>query len=128
MYPKEYRYTETHEWIRVDGQTGTVGITRHAADQLGDVTYVEPPQLDATVKQGDEAGAVESIKAASDIYAPVSGRIAAVNDALADAPELVNNDPHGDGWFFQIKLSNAAELSNLMDAETYEVFLAKEGK
>jgi glycine cleavage system H protein len=118
--PNELKYASSHEWARLeeDGSV-TVGITDHAQQALGDVVYVEHPEVGQTVSAGSEAGVVESVKAASDIYAPVSGTIAAVNDALEDAPETVNQDPYGDGWFFRIEPDDAGELDDLLDAEAY---------
>lgn len=118
--PSELKYVASHEWIRVEGDgTVVIGITDHAQDLLGDVVFVELPEVGAEVATGDESGVVESVKAASDIYAPVSGEVVAVNEELEDAPELVNSDPYGDGWFFKVKLSSAEELSNLLDGEAY---------
>ena len=118
--PSDLRYVDSHEWIRLeDDGTVTVGITDHAQQALGDVVFVELPEVDAELALGAEAGVVESVKAASDIYVPVSGKILAVNEALADDPELVNNDPYEDGWFFRMKPSDAAELEVLLTAEAY---------
>ena len=118
--PSELRYAETHEWARLD-EDGfvTVGITDHAQDALGDVVYVELPELGQEVDSGGEAGVVESVKAASDIYAPVGGSVAAVNNVLEDAPETVNQDPYGDGWFFKISPADTAQLDDLLDADGY---------
>ncbi len=116
----ELKYVASHEWIRDEGDgTVTIGITDHAQDLLGDVVFVELPEVGADVSAGDDAGVVESVKAASDVYVPVSGEIAEVNALLEDSPELVNSDPYGDGWFFRIKLSDASELDGLLDAEAY---------
>ncbi len=118
--PSDLRYVDSHEWIRLeDDGSVTVGITDHAQEALGDVVFVELPEVDAELALGAEAGVVESVKAASDIYVPVSGKILAVNEALADDPELVNNDPYEDGWFFRMKPSDAAELEVLLTAEAY---------
>ncbi|GHD56503.1 glycine cleavage system H protein [Thalassobaculum fulvum] len=114
------KYTEDHEWIRVDGAIGTVGITDHAQEQLGDVVFVELPETGSTVAKGDAAGVVESVKAASEIYAPVSGEIVEVNAALVDAPQTVNAEPTGAGWFFKIRLSDPGELDGLMDEDAYK--------
>jgi glycine cleavage system H protein len=118
--PSELRYAQTHEWARLD-EDGlvTVGITDHAQDQLGDVVYVELPELDIEVDQGQEAGVVESVKAASDLYAPVTGRVVAVNSALEETPELVNQDPYGDGWFYKLDPRNTDELDKLLTADQY---------
>jgi glycine cleavage system H protein len=115
-------YTEDHEWISVDGDKGTVGITQYAAEQLGDVVFVETPDVGKKVKKGDDMAVVESVKAASDVYAPVSGDVVEANGALADAPETVNESPESDGWFCVIKLSNSGELDGLMDAAAYAEF------
>jgi len=118
--PAELRYVATHEWARAeDDGTITVGITDHAQESLGDVVYVELPEVDATINAGDEAGVVESVKAASDIYAPVSGTVVAVNGDLEDAPEMVNEAPYGDGWFFRLRPTDPGELDELLDAEGY---------
>ena len=118
--PSDLRYVDSHEWIRLeDDGSVTVGITDHAQQALGAVVFVELPEVDAELAIGAEAGVVESVKAASDIYVPVSGKILAVNEALADDPELVNNDPYEDGWFFRMKPSDAAELEVLLTAEAY---------
>ena len=117
------RYTKDHEYIRVDGDVGTVGITNHAQSQLGDVVFVDLPGIGKKVARGGEAAVVESVKAASEVYAPVSGEIVAVNSALADAPGTVNEDAMEKGWFVKIKLSDPKELDGLMDAAAYEAFL-----
>lgn len=113
------KFTEDHEWIRIDGDTGRIGITDYAQQQLGDVVFVELPETGAGFKKGDEAAVVESVKAASEIYAPVGGEVTAVNDALADAPGKVNESPMDDGWFFELKLADTGELEGLMDEEAY---------
>ena len=114
------KYTEDHEWISVDGDVATVGITNYAQEQLGDVVFVELPDEGRTVAKGDEAAVVESVKAASEIYAPVSGEITASNQALADDPAQVNSDPTGAGWFFKLKIADAGELDGLMDEAAYK--------
>lgn len=125
--PSELKYARTHEWARLEEDgTVTVGITDHAQDALGDVVFVEQPEVGAQVAAQEEAGVVESVKAASDIYAPVGGKVIAVNDALEDAPENVNEDPYGDGWFFKIEPDDTAELDELMDAEGYGEMLESE--
>ena len=118
--PTELRYLATHEWARLeeDGSV-TIGITDHAQNALGDVVYVELPEVDQTVTAGDEAGVVESVKAASDIYSPVSGTVIAINEELDDEPEKVNQDPYGDGWFFKINPEHVGELEDMLDAEGY---------
>ena len=112
-------FTKEHEWIRVDGDEATVGITNHAQEQLGDIVFAEVPEAGRTVSKGQEAAVVESVKAASDIYAPVSGEITEGNQAIANDPSLVNNDPEGDGWFFKLRLSDPAQLYTLMDEAAY---------
>jgi len=115
-------FTEDHEWISVDGDTGTVGITKYAAEQLGDVVFVEVPEAGASFGKGDDMAVVESVKAASDVYAPVAGEVTEGNGDLADAPETVNEDPEGKGWFCKIKLSDKGDLEGLMDADAYKTF------
>lgn len=115
-------YSEDHEWIEVEGDVGTVGVTDFAQEQLGDVVFVETPEVGAALDQGDEAGVVESVKAASEVYSPVSGEVTEVNDELADNPGLVNEEPEDGAWFFKIKLSDPAELDDLMDAAAYKKF------
>lgn len=117
--PAELKYAASHEWARLDGDVVTVGITDHAQDALGDLVFVELPSVGDVVSAGQEAGVVESVKAASDIYAPVSGEIIAINEALVDAPEIVNTEPYAGGWLYQIKISDAAELDELLSAEAY---------
>jgi glycine cleavage system H protein len=118
--PNELRYLETHEWVRNEGEgIATIGITDHAQDSLGDVVFVELPEVGQVLSAGEEAGVVESVKAASDIYSPVSGEVIAINDALEDEPETINNSPYGDGWFFKIRMSDPAELDGLLDADGY---------
>jgi glycine cleavage system H protein len=118
------KYTEDHEWARVEGGEATVGITPYAAEQLGDVVYVELPETGKSFKAGDEVATVESVKAASEIYAPLSGEITAVNDGLEGNPALVNESADGEGWFFKIKLSDEGELGKLMDEAAYKDFVA----
>ena len=115
-------YTEEHEWIRVEGDTATVGITDFAQSQLGDIVFVELPEAGRQVTKGGEAAVVESVKAASDVYAPVSGEVTEANGALSDDPSLANSDPEGEGWFFRLRLSNPSELEGLMDAGAYKAF------
>lgn len=118
-------FSKDHEWIDVDGTEGTVGITDYAQGQLGDITFVELPEAGATVKKGDAPCVVDSVKAASDVYSPVSGTITAANDALGDAPETVNTDPETGGWLFRIDLSDTAELDGLMDKAAYDAYVAE---
>jgi glycine cleavage system H protein len=117
-------FTRDHEWVRVDGEIATVGITDYAQGQLGDVVFVELPTIGDSVAAGKEAAVVESVKAASDVYAPLSGEIAKVNGALVDEPGLVNSAPEAAGWFFQLKLSDPRELDGLMDSAAYQAFVA----
>jgi glycine cleavage system H protein len=118
------RYTKDHEWIRLDGEVATVGITEHAQEQLGDIVFVELPEVGKKVEKGGEAAVVESVKAASDVYAPASGEVVAVNQSLDGAPAAVNEEAEGKGWFFRLKLSNASELDGMMSAEQYKDYLA----
>jgi len=118
------KYTEDHEWLKLEGDIATVGITVHAQDALGDVVFVELPEVGATFAQKDTAGVVESVKAAADVYMPVSGEVLEVNEALRDDPSLANSDPLGAGWFFKVKLSDASQLDTLMDETSYAAFSA----
>ncbi|MES2909389.1 MAG: glycine cleavage system protein GcvH [Pseudomonadota bacterium] len=117
--PEELKYAASHEWARLEGDIVTVGISDHAQDALGDLVYVELPSVGDSVQAGDEAGVVESVKAASDIYAPVSGEIVEINEALADAPEIVNSAPYTDGWLYRIRVSDVSELDKLLSADEY---------
>ncbi|MCC6914924.1 MAG: glycine cleavage system protein GcvH [Rhodospirillaceae bacterium] len=119
------RFTKDHEWIKVDGKIGTVGITQYAQAQLGDIVFVEVPAAGKALKAGGEAAVVESVKAASEVYTPVSGTVKEGNAALPDAPQTVNEDPQGAGWFFKIELSNPGELDGLMDQAAYEKYVAE---
>ena len=125
--PSELRYSSDHEWVRRDGDTVTIGITEYAQDALGDVVFVEIPEQGAGVSSGDSFTEVESTKSVSDIYAPVSGTIAAVNDALESHPELLNSDPYGEGWICSIEMSDPAEFAALMDADSYRALTEGEG-
>lgn len=118
-------FTEDHEWIDVDGDVGTVGISDYAQGQLGDIVFVDVPEAGKSLTKGDEAAVVESVKAASDVYSPVSGSVIEGNAALADEPGLVNTDPEGEGWFFKLTLSDASELDGLMDETAYKAFVDK---
>lgn len=118
-------FTQDHEWIDVDGTSGTVGITDYAQSQLGDITYVDLPAAGSTVRKGDAPCVVDSVKAASDVYSPVSGTITAANEALGDAPETVNTDPEEGGWLFRIDLSDVSELEGLMDKAAYDAYVAE---
>ena len=117
------KFTEDHEWIRVDGGTATVGVTDYAQQQLGDVVFVETPDTGSSVSKGDESGVIESVKAASEIYAPASGEITEANSALADDPTLINSDPENGGWLYKMSLSDAGELDALMDEAAYKEFV-----
>ena len=117
------RYTKEHEWIRLDGDIAVIGISEHAQSQLGDVVFVELPEVGKSFAAGDEAAVVESVKAASEVYAPASGEVVAVNDALADTPATVNEDAEGKGWFLKLKLKDPAELEKLMSAEQYKEYV-----
>ena len=119
--PSNLKYTETHEWLRNEGDnTYTVGITDHAQGMLGDIVFVDLPELDVGVSSGDEIVVIESVKIAADVYSPLSGHIMAINESLTASPDTVNRDPYGDGWLFQIKIENASQLDNLLDADAYE--------
>jgi glycine cleavage system H protein len=125
-YPESYWYTKEHEWVHVEGEIGTVGITFHAQDQLGDIVYVELPKAGARLEQGKTLGSVESVKAVSDIYAPVSGEVIEVNETLAETPETLNQDPHGAGWLVRVRLSAPEELGQLLTAADYQSYLVEE--
>lgn len=126
-FPQELKYVETHEWSRLEGDVVVIGISDHAQDALGDVVYVELPEVGAAVTAGEEVAVVESVKAASDIYAPVDGSIVAVNEALEDSPELVNESPYGDGWFFKISTDDTSSLESLLSAEDYRQICEADG-
>jgi glycine cleavage system H protein len=125
-FPESVRYTKEHEWLRVEGQEGVVGITDFAQDSLGDVVFVELPAVGAALTQGHAFGVVESNKTVSDLFAPVGGRVLAVNEALREKPEQVNTDPYGSGWMIRLALTNPAEAESLLDARAYEAFVASE--
>jgi glycine cleavage system H protein len=118
-YPDDLRYSKEHEWVRAQDDAATIGITSFAADELGDIVFVELPEVGATLTQFAAFGVVESVKAVSDLYAPISGEVVEVNDALRDAPELLNSDPFGEGWIARVELSDPTELDALMDADAY---------
>jgi len=126
MYPENFRYTKEHEWVRVDGDTATIGITNHAQQELGDIVYIDLPKPGARAEQGKTMGSVESVKAVSDIYSPISGEVTEINPSLADAPEKLNEDPHGEAWLVKIKLSNPAEVEKLMSAAEYQAYIGAE--
>lgn len=124
MVPSDLRYTKDHEWVRVDGDEATVGITEYAAGQLGDIVFVDLPDAGRTLEQFATFGVVESVKAVSDLFAPVSGEVVATNEALTGSPELVNADPHSGGWMIRIKLAKPEEVDELLDAEAYDALIA----
>ena len=128
MYPADYRYTKEHEWIKVNGETGTIGITDYAQHELGDVVFVELPKVGAKLKAGQSLGTVESVKAVSEIYSPVSGEVTEVNSALTNTPEKINADPHGAAWLIKLKLADKKELNGLMDATAYQAYVAEKTK
>ena len=121
----EIRFTEDHEWVRIEGEVATVGITVYAQEQLGDIVFVELPEAGAGMAQGDEAAVIESVKAASDVFAPMSGEVGDVNNALDAEPAIVNQDAQGEGWLFTMSISDIGELDNLMDSDAYKAFVAK---
>ena len=126
MYPENFRYTKEHEWVRVEGDTGTVGITQHAQKELGDIVYVDLPKVGTMVEQGKSMGSVESVKAVSDLFSPVSGEVIAVNETLAGAPEKLNADPHGDAWLVKIRMSAPGETAQLLSAADYQSYAGAE--
>ena len=128
MYPKDYRYTKEHEWIKADGSVGTIGITDYAQHELGDVVFVELPKVGARLKAGQSLGSVESVKAVSEIFSPVSGEVTETNPALADSPEKLNSDPHGSAWLIKVRLADPKEVASLMDAAAYEAYIAEKAK
>jgi len=126
MYPDNFRYTKEHEWVLVEGDIGTVGITDHAQEELGDIVYVDLPKAGAHLEQGKSLGSVESVKAVSDVYSPVSGEVTEINPLLASQPEALNTDPHGNAWLVKIRLSAPAEASGLMSAADYQAYIGAE--
>ena len=127
-YPDSYRYTKEHEWISVDGDTGTVGITDHAQSELGDVVYLELPESGTHIEAGKPFGTIESVKAVSDLYAPLSGEVIEVHSELVDTLELVNTDPHGDAWMIRVRVDDPADLDSLLTASDYQAFLQEAGE
>src|SRR5204863_5098136 len=125
MYPDNFRYTKEHEWVSVQGDIGTVGITDHAQHELGDIVYVDLPKTGATVAQGGILGSVESVKAVSDIYSPISGEVIDINQGLADKPERLNEDPHGDAWLVKIRVTSPDEIKNLLSADDYRSYIGE---
>jgi glycine cleavage system H protein len=128
MVPTDCRYTKEHEWIKLDGAMGTVGITDYAQHELGDVVFVELPKIGAKINAGQSIGTVESVKAVSEIYSPVSGEVAETNAVLGNEPEKINQDPHGAAWLIKIKLANPSEVNSLMDAAAYQAYIAEKQK
>ncbi len=126
MYPEQLRYTKEHEWVGLEGDLATVGITDHAQEELGDIVYVELPKVGAKVEKGKPLGSVESVKAVSDIFSPLSGEVVEVNEKLAETPETINKDPHGEAWLVKIRLSAPAEEGDLLSAADYESYIAAE--
>ena len=126
MYPEHYRYTKEHEWVKVEDDAATIGITAHAQEQLGDIVYVELPKVGSKVHASQTFGTVESVKAVSDIYSPMSGEVIEVNEALVDAPETINQEPHGAGWLVRIRVADKNEFAKLMTAEQYQEYVAAE--
>lgn len=124
MYPPELQYTKDHEWVRVDGNTASIGITDHAQKELGDIVFVELPAVGAHVAAKESLGTVESVKAVADVFSPVSGEVVAVNPKIQRSPELVNTDPHGEGWLVRLRLKDRSETDPLMSAEDYEAYVA----
>jgi glycine cleavage system H protein len=124
-YPENFRYTKEHEWVSVNGDIGTVGITFHAQTELGDIVYVDMPTPGAAVTAGESFGSVESVKAVSEIYSPVTGEVMEANDTLKDAPEKLNDDPHGEAWLVKIRLSDKSQIDGLMDASEYQAYIGE---
>jgi glycine cleavage system H protein len=124
-YPENFKYTKEHEWVLVEGTEGTIGITDHAQNELGDIVFVDLPKPGATIAKGSTFGSVESVKAVSDIYAPVSGEVLAINDALASAPEKLNADPHGAAWLIKVKLTQPSEIDALLSAADYQKYIGE---
>ena len=126
MYPPEFLYTKEHEWIRADGSIGTIGITDYAQKELGDVVFVELPKVGDHVTAAESLGTIESVKAVSEIYSPVTGEVTAVNGKLQNSPEIVNSDPHGDAWLIQVRLEDRSQIDKLMTADEYEAYVQQE--
>src|ERR1043165_3902427 len=126
MYPENFRYTKEHEWVLVEGDIGTVGITDHAQEELGDIVYIDLPKVGAHIEQHGSLGSVESVKAVSEIYSPASGEVTEVNPVLTDSPEKLNEEPYGAGWLAKLKLSNASEVGQLMTAAEYQAYVGAE--
>ncbi len=125
-YPNNFKYTKEHEWVSVEGDTGTIGITDHAQEELGDIVFVNLPKVGSKTEKGQSFGSVESVKAVSDIYSPVSGEVTAINDLLSNSPEKLNEDPHGAAWLIKLKLSAPAEINDLLSADDYQKYIGTE--
>lgn len=128
MTPEDSKYAKSHEYVHVEGSVGTIGITDYAQKELGDVVFVELPRVGQELEAGDEMGSIESVKAVSELFAPISGEVVEVNEALADKPQLVNTDPYGDGWMLRVRLSDATEVEELMTAEEYDEYTETESR
>ena len=126
MYPENFRYTKEHEWVKLEGAAGTIGITDHAQSELGDIVFVDLPKPGTRVTKGQTFGSVESVKAVSDIYSPVTGEVTSANDVLVRSPEKLNEDPHGEAWLIQVKLEDASEINGLMSAADYQKYVGAE--
>src|SRR6185312_1924873 len=126
MYPEDFRYTKEHEWVKLEGDTALVGITDHAQKELGDIVYVDLPKVGAQVEKGKSLGSVESVKAVSDIFAPISGEVTAVNETLATAPEKLNEDPHGAAWLVKVRMKDPGEIKQLLNASDYQTYIGAE--
>jgi glycine cleavage system H protein len=124
MVPTDLRYTKDHEWVRTDGEEATIGITKYAADQLGDIVFVELPASGTSIEQFATFGVVESVKAVSDLFAPVSGEVTAANEDLTGKPEVVNSDPYGDGWMLRVRVADTSQLDDLLDADAYDALIS----
>ena len=124
-YPSEYLYSEEHEWVRVEDDVCVIGITQYAQKELGEVVFVELPEVGQVFDTHDELGTIESVKAVAEVYTPVAGEVVEINDGVVEDPELINDDPHGDGWLVKVRFSSSDDLQKLMDAEKYEAFLAQ---
>lgn len=125
-FPKDLRYTKEHEWVRMEGNVATIGITDHAQDSLGDIVYLELPSDGAVVTKDETFGVVESVKAVSDLYSPISGTVIEINDALVDSPEVINGDPYGDAWMLKVEMNSPAEIKDLLTADEYKKYVEEE--
>jgi glycine cleavage system H protein len=125
-FPDDLKYSKSHEWVRVEGKQAVIGISAYAAEELGDIVYVELPEEDEELEKDAAFGVIESVKATADLYIPIAGRVVEVNTPLMDSPEVINDDPYGDGWMLTIAIADASELEELMDAETYQKFIEEE--